>query len=138
MAELAGLKKMGVFEVKTRDWVPVLRKATIVAKGFLQWYGVDYSDTFAAMAHPIAILLILALAAMNNWFVNRADVEQAFLHCDLHKTIYMQPPAGLEEDSNKVWRLKKGLYGLSQASRPAGSAWLSGPPTLQTTPTPNY
>eukprot|EP00961_Rhodomonas_salina_P255434 3452418-Rhodomonas_salina.1 len=54
---------------------------------------------------------------MNNWFVNSADVEQAFLHCDLHETIYMQPPAGLEEDGNKVWRLRKGLYGLSQASR---------------------
>eukprot|EP00961_Rhodomonas_salina_P159432 2147025-Rhodomonas_salina.1 len=54
---------------------------------------------------------------MNNWFVNSTDVEQAFLHCNLHETIYMQQPAGLEEDSNKVWRLKKGLYGLSQASR---------------------
>eukprot|EP00961_Rhodomonas_salina_P251533 3400989-Rhodomonas_salina.1 len=134
MAELAGLKKMGVFEVVelpkgrkaigsrivfkvNRDGVPVRRKARIVAKGFSQQYSVDYSDTFAAMAHPSAIRLVLALAAMNNWFVNSADVEQAFLHCDLHETIYMQPPAGLEEDGNKVWRLRKGLYGLSQASR---------------------
>eukprot|EP00961_Rhodomonas_salina_P061308 822984-Rhodomonas_salina.1 len=84
MAELAGLKKMGVFEVvelpkgrkaigsrivfkvKTRDGVLVRRKARIVAKGFSQRYGVDYSDTFAAMAHPSAIHLVLALAAMNN------------------------------------------------------------------------
>eukprot|EP00961_Rhodomonas_salina_P112766 1516904-Rhodomonas_salina.1 len=66
MAELARLKKMGGFEVKTRDWVPVLRKARIVAKGFSQWYGVDYSDTFAAMVHPSTISLVLALAAMNN------------------------------------------------------------------------
>eukprot|EP00961_Rhodomonas_salina_P059813 803045-Rhodomonas_salina.1 len=64
-----GRKAIGsriVFKVKTRDGVPVRRKARIVAKGFSQRYGVDYSDTFAAMAHPSAIRLVLALAAMNN------------------------------------------------------------------------
>eukprot|EP00961_Rhodomonas_salina_P047978 644242-Rhodomonas_salina.1 len=64
-----GRKAIGlriVFKVMTRDGVPVRRKARIVAKGFSQRYGVDYSDTFAAMAHPSAIRLVLALAAMNN------------------------------------------------------------------------
>eukprot|EP00961_Rhodomonas_salina_P032927 443475-Rhodomonas_salina.1 len=115
-----GRKAIGsrvVFKIKTRYGVPVRRKARIVAKGYSQCYGVDYADTFAAMAHPSAISLLLALAAMNGWFVNSTDVEQAFLHCPLEESIYLQPPAGLEESNGKVWRLKKGLYCLSQSSR---------------------
>jgi hypothetical protein len=45
------------------------------------------------------------------------DVNNAFLHDDLYKDIYMEQPQGFMQDSYLVYRLKKSLYGLKQAPR---------------------
>jgi hypothetical protein len=45
------------------------------------------------------------------------DVKNEFLHCDLSEEIYMEHPQGFMQDSYLVFRLKKSLYGLKQASR---------------------
>ena len=43
------------------------------------------------------------------------DVKNAFLNGDLSEEVYMQPPASLSVESNKVYHLQRALYGLKQA-----------------------
>ncbi|GKE07739.1 retrotransposon protein, putative, ty1-copia subclass, partial [Tanacetum coccineum] len=50
--------------------------------------------------------------------LEQLDVKTAFLHGNLEETIYMRQPLGFEEGTgNKVFLLKKSLYGLKQSPR---------------------
>jgi hypothetical protein len=45
------------------------------------------------------------------------DMNNAFLHGDISKELYMEQPWGFMQDSSLVCQLKKSLYGLKQALR---------------------
>ena len=93
-------------------------KAKLVAKGFSQVEGIDYTETFSPVTKMNSIHLVLSLAASYKWEFHQMDVKLAFLHGDLHEEMYMeQPPSFIQDDSNIVCRLKKSLYGLKQAPR---------------------
>ena len=42
-------------------------KACLVAKGYAQTYGVNYSDTFSHVAKPTSVCLFISLAASYDW-----------------------------------------------------------------------
>lgn len=98
-------------------------KTRLVAKGYTQQFGVDYTEVFSPVARHDTIRLVVALAAQNSWPIFQLDVKSAFLHGYLEDEVYIEQPPGYVKvgEENKVYKLKKALYGLKQSSR----AWYS-------------
>lgn len=98
-------------------------RARLVAQGFTQQEGVDYTDIFSPVAKMTSVKLLLALAARHGWSLSQMDVINAFLHSDLEEEIYMSLPLGYTPapgevlSPNPVFRLHKSIYGLKQTSR---------------------
>lgn len=94
-------------------------RARLVAKGFTQKHGIDYTETFSPVVRHTTLRLLFALSVKLGLDVNHLDVKTAFLNGDLEETIYMRMPECYNSDSSvcKVLKLKKAIYGLKQASR---------------------
>ena len=94
-------------------------KARLVAQGFSQRAGIDYSDTFSPVVRFEAIRTILSLSAKLNLKVHQMDVSSAFLHSDLDENILLRQPENFVEKGNEnmVCLLEKSLYGLKQSSK---------------------
>ncbi|KAJ9541842.1 hypothetical protein OSB04_028348 [Centaurea solstitialis] len=85
---------------KDENGVVIRNKARLVAQGYCQEEGIDYEETFSAVARLEAIRIFLAYAA------HREEV-------------YVKQPPGFESEKypNHVYFLDKALYGLKQAPR---------------------
>lgn len=92
-------------------------KARVVAKGYDQRKGIDYSQTFSPVAKLQTIRLLLGVAATEKMHLVQFDVSTAFLYGELDETIYMKQPEGFDDGSGKVWKLTRSLYGLKQSPR---------------------
>ena len=90
-------------------------KARLVAQGFTQQAGIDYSEVFAPVANSTTMKVLLTVAGLKGFHVRHYDVKSAFLNGNLQEEIYMRPPSGVDE-KGKVYRLLKSLYGLKQAA----------------------
>lgn len=94
-------------------------KARLVARGFTQKYGIDYTDTFSPVVRHSTMRLLFSLANEYDLNIDHIDVNTAFLNGELNETIYMEQPEGFHDDKNKdkVCLLQRSIYGLKQASR---------------------
>ena len=87
------IKNRWVFDVKTNG----RKRACLVAKGFSQVEGIDYSDIFLPVVRYESARLMFALASLQNWHMRSVDVCTAFLYGELDKELYMKQPEGFSE-----------------------------------------
>ena len=91
-------------------------KARMVARGFQQVEGYDYTETYSGVVKAAAYRLLFALMVLNSWTCHQMDVSTAFLNGEVHEEIYIHPPQGYPHPG-RVLRLLKALYGLKQSPR---------------------
>ncbi|KAJ9551882.1 hypothetical protein OSB04_015927 [Centaurea solstitialis] len=109
-----------IFRNKTDErGIVIKNKARLVAQGYTQEEGIDYDDVFAPVARIEAIMLFLAFASYKGFKVYQMDVKSAFLYGNIDEEVYVSQPPGFEDPKypDKVYKLRKALYGLHQAPR---------------------
>ena len=87
------IRNKWVFKIK-RDGT---YRARLVALGYSQIPGVDYTDNFAAVAHDVSFRIALARMMVEKLDSLVMDVETAFLYGDIEEEIFMKSPVGMEE-----------------------------------------
>lgn len=60
-----------------------------------QTEGIDFLETFSPAANMSTTKLLLALTVTQNWILKQPNVNNAFLHGDLHEEVYMELPLGV-------------------------------------------
>ena len=131
--ELDGLEAMGTWEITDlpkgantintcwvlkiqtdANLVPTKFKARLVAWGFTQHKGIDYTEVFALVAPIQSIQGVLAIAVIRNWEMDSIDVKQAYLNLMIHHDVYLKPPIRIKVPPRKALKVVKGLYSLKQ------------------------
>jgi hypothetical protein len=112
-----------VFELETEKEMTerglverVLRfKARLVAMGFTQKKGIDYTLCFSPTPAWDSIRLVLALAGQRYMHVSIFDVSGAFLHAKMDHELYVTGLPWMTKGT--VSRILAALYGTKQAGR---------------------
>nr|GEZ54903.1 hypothetical protein [Tanacetum cinerariifolium] len=90
-----------------------------MSKGYAQEEGIDFEESFASVARLEAVRIFIAYAAHKSFLIFQMDVKTTFLNCPLKEEVYVAQPDGFVDPDHpeKVYRLRKALYGLNQAPR---------------------
>lgn len=82
-------------------------KARLVANGFHQQEGLDYTETFSLVVKHTTIRMVLSLAISNKGLVRQLDVQNAFLHGFSNEDVFIRQPQGFVDPQypNHVCRL---------------------------------
>jgi hypothetical protein len=67
-------------------------KARLVAQGFSQVEGLDFGETFAPVARPKPIRILLAFAASKGFKLYQIDVKSAFLNGVIQEEVFVRQP----------------------------------------------
>ncbi|KIK13851.1 hypothetical protein PISMIDRAFT_17694 [Pisolithus microcarpus 441] len=118
--ELEVFQRIGLYEEVNRpqDQKIINSKwAHLIAQGFTQTQGIDYTETFAPITKFSTIQVLLALAAQHDLEIHQMDIKSTFLNGELDEEIYLKLPPGFHGTGDKVWHLRRALYGLKQAHK---------------------
>jgi hypothetical protein len=70
-------------------------RARLVACGYSQVPGVDFTESFAPVLNDVSLRSMLISKLVWDMTSTVVDIETAFLHGNLDKEIYMDVPMGL-------------------------------------------
>ena len=110
---------MRVFKVKRNG----VYHARLVAKGFSQIPGVDFTDNYSPVVNDVTVRIVVARMLIENLKGKGVDIDNAFLNGDLEHEIYRKIPEGYDEvinqgvDKEDCLILQKAIYGLVIAAR---------------------
>nr|GEZ36983.1 retrovirus-related Pol polyprotein from transposon TNT 1-94 [Tanacetum cinerariifolium] len=81
--------------------------------------GIDFEESFSPVARLEAVWIFVAYAAHKYFPIYQMDVKMTFLNGPLKEEVYVAQPDGFVDPDHpeKVYRLRKALYGLNQAPR---------------------
>nr|GEW40067.1 retrovirus-related Pol polyprotein from transposon TNT 1-94 [Tanacetum cinerariifolium] len=109
-----------LFKNKHDEENTVIRNKTrLVVRGYQQEEGIDFEESFAAVARMEAIRIFLAYTTHKGFTMYQIDVKTAFLHGSLKEDVHVCQPEGFidVDHPSHVYKLKKELYGLKKAPR---------------------
>ena len=117
--DIKPIKSRWVFAHKTSSNDKEIFRARLVARGFEQKPGIDFSEheLYAPVAMLDSVRILIANACSQKQCLHHVDISKAFLNASLSNDehLYLEIPDGYNVDSNKILRLKKSLYGLKQS-----------------------
>lgn len=118
--ELVGLPSPETEVIDTK-WVLKIKsngqyKARLVARGFQQ-KNTNYEELYAPVAKLPTVKTMLAVAAAKKMHISQMDVNTAFLNSPIHEEVYVRQPPGYQDNTNRVCKLKRSLYGLKASPR---------------------
>nr|GEW08560.1 Gag-Pol polyprotein [Tanacetum cinerariifolium] len=104
---------------KDEDQNVIHNKARLVAKGYAQEEGIYFEESFAPVARLEAVRIFIAYAAHKSFLIYQMHMKTTFLNDPLKEEVYVAQPDGFVDPDHpeKVYRLKKALYGLKKAPR---------------------
>lgn len=114
------IKSKWIFKIKRRVDNSIIKlKARLVAMGYSQIQGVDYTDVFAPTTRLETLRLVLSLLASRRWSGRQIDIKTAFLNGHLESPVYMSQPEGYEDPEHPDWvcEVQRSIYGLKQSPR---------------------
>ena len=85
-----------VFKVKRNG----VYHARLVAKGFSQIPGVDFTDNYSPVVNDVTFRVVVARLQIENFKGKVVDIDNAFQNGDLEHEIYMKIPEGYDEAIN--------------------------------------
>ena len=113
-----------VFLRKRNENNEVVRyKARLVAQGFTQKPGIDFTETYSPVMSATTFRYLISLAVQNRLSMQLMDVVTAYLYGSLDSDIYMKVPDGISVPNKSAKhnmycvKLNKSLYGLRQSGR---------------------
>ena len=98
-----------VYSLKTDPTGQYTYKARFVAKGYSQFPGVSFDETYAPTAKTTTLRMLLNISVQFDLIINQYDVKNAYLNSSVDKEIYMKQPEGFETGQNVVCRLNKAI-----------------------------
>ena len=89
-------------------------KARLCARGFEEADGDFRTDSPTCMRESVRI--VISIIAAKSWILHSIDYKTAFLQGKpIERDIFIRPPK--ECNTKQIWKLKKTVYGLSDAPR---------------------